>query len=142
MHTGALNGLSWMVRSDSAWMHTIDAWPVEAWEPGEWRISSVGLRALSPDARGRPRPTNYLLRLLGDRITGRRVDLDYATAERVLAREPVDNPLEVPGYAALTLDGQVIGRASVGRAGIRHEIPKARAKRLLEILRHERAPAS
>jgi 16S rRNA C967 or C1407 C5-methylase (RsmB/RsmF family) len=139
---GATDGLSWMVRGDSAWMHTLDAWPVEAWEPGEWRISSVGLRGLSPDARKRPRPTNYLLRSLGDAVTRRRIALDHATAQRVLKREQVPNPLDAPGYATLTLEGQVIGRASVGQAGVRHEIPKARAQRLLEILQREEAAAA
>jgi 16S rRNA C967 or C1407 C5-methylase (RsmB/RsmF family) len=137
---GATEGLRWMVRGDSAWMHTMDAWPVEAWEPGEWRISSVGLRGLSPDARRRLRPTNYLLRLLGDGVTHRCIPLDRGTAQRVLKRDPVLSPLDAPGYATLTLEGQVIGRASVGQAGIRHEIPKARAQRLLEILQREEAP--
>ncbi len=132
---GALDRLGWMYRSDSAWMHTCESWPVEAWPSNGWRVSSVGLRALSPDARGRARPTNYLLRALSS--GGRRIELDRATLRRLLAREPVPAPDPTPGYAVLALEGRVLGRVSVGRAGLRHEIPKARSKELLRALEAE-----
>jgi len=130
----ALQGLHWMVRSENAWMHTCDAWPVEAWEPDGWRVSSVGLRGLTPDARDRPRPTNYLLRRLGPAVQERVVELSGEVAVRALKREEVSVPPMDPGYATLKVGGSVVGRASVGRSGIRHEIPKARAQDLLKVL--------
>jgi NOL1/NOP2/sun family putative RNA methylase len=133
----ALDGLEWMARGDSAWMHTCTEWPVDAWEPDEWRISSVGLRGLSPGPRNEARPTNYLLRRLGDAVTARRVSLARSDAMTVLRREACAGPDLPPGHVALALDDLLIGRGSLGRAGIRHEIPKARAQRLLEILELE-----
>lgn len=130
----ALEGMGWMRRGDNGWMHTCDAWPVEAWEGADVRISSVGLRALSPDARDRPRPTNYLLQLLGPGVTRRRVELDAPALRRALRREPLPAPDLPPGHAALCLERQVVGRVSVGRAGLRHEIPKARARDLVRVL--------
>lgn len=127
----------WMLRSDSGWIHRCREWPVEAWEPGEWRISSVGLRGLSPDARGGARPTNYMLRMLESPKATRRVSLSRDQALTVLQRAPFSGPAMDPGYVTLDLDGGVIGRASTGRSGIRHEIPKARAQSLLKLLGRE-----
>ena len=130
----ALAGLGWMVRSENAWMHTCDAWPIESWEPDDWRVSSVGLRGLTPDARERPRATNYLLRRLGAAVRERVLELPGEVAMRVLHREEVAAPAMDPGYVALKVAGSVVGRASVGRSGIRHEIPKARAQDLLKVI--------
>ncbi len=130
----AVADLSWMVRRDNGWMHTCDAWPVPAWQGDGFRVSSVGLRGFSPDARDVPRPTNYLLRRLDPSVTRRRVVVDGDVARAVLRREPVPAPDMPPGHAALCVGDSVVGRASVGRAGIRHEIPKARAHDLLKVL--------
>lgn len=129
-----LTDLQWMVRRDNGWMHTCDAWPVPSWEGDGFRVSSVGLRGFSPDARDVPRPTNYLLRRLGPAVTQCRVDVDAATAARILRREDVPAPNMPPGHAALCVDGSVVGRVSVGRAGVRHEVPKSRAHDLLKVV--------
>lgn len=135
----AMSALRWMVRGDNGWMHGCETWPVPAWKGTEHRIPSVGLRALSPDARDRPRPTNSLLRWLGPRVTRRLLALDPATVRRVLRREAVAAPDMTPGHAALCVEELVVGRVSVGAAGIRHEIPKARAGDLLKALEAGRA---
>jgi len=129
----------WMLRGDSGWIHKCGEWPVDAWEPGEWRISSVGLRGLSPGARGSGRPTNYVLRMFENATTTRRVSLSGSEAMTVLRRESFDGPHMDPGYVTLDLEGSVVGRATTGRSGIRHEIPKARAASLLKLLGREQA---
>jgi NOL1/NOP2/sun family putative RNA methylase len=131
-----LRTAGWLVRGNSVWAHTCGAWPVEAWpEDGGWRYVCAGLRALKRDPRvGGERVTNDVLRWLGDEVTDRVVDLDEARLGRLLEGEPLDAGELDGGMAALRLGGDVIGRAIVAEDGLRHEIPKARARRLREIL--------
>lgn len=81
----ALDDLRWMRRGSNLWAHTLDGWPVEAWEASpHWRTVAVGFRALDLGGGGPPRPTNDLLAWLDDRITAGRVDLEAAEWVRLL----------------------------------------------------------
>jgi len=131
----ALAGTAWLSRGDHVWVHGCGEWPIEAWaERGGWRTISVGLRAASFDARGGPRPTNDLVRWLGDAIECRRVELGPDAWLRLLRREPVDTPGVEDGYAALCLDGLPLGRGFVRDGIARHEVPKVHARKLRETL--------
>lgn len=129
----ALEDVSWTLRGGRLWMHTAGEWPLPAWEPGRWRAISLGLRAVEFDTRGRPRPTNDLLRWLGDDVC--RIDLDDARLEALLERRPVETDVEQRGPITLGYRGASIGRGAVTARGLVSEIPKARARDLLRVLR-------
>lgn len=124
----------WIVRGGRIWTHTLDEWPLEGWDPGSWRLISVGVRALELDSRGRPRPTNDFLRLVGEHVRSARVDLTRPQLEGLLSgrREPVEEPRRGP--VALGLEGSVVGRGVLTDAGLLSEIPKARAADLERVL--------
>jgi len=125
--TRGLDRLKWVLRGGRAWMHTLDAWPLPSWEDGRWRPISVGIRAIDFDSKGRPRPTNDLLRLLDGAVRTRTIDLDEAELRALLRREPVPTDVEDRGPVALRYDGDMIGRGAVTVDGLKSEIPKARA---------------
>jgi hypothetical protein len=122
-------------------MHTIDAWPMESWTPGDWRPISVGLRAIDFDSRGRPRPTNDFLRWLAADVTGRVLDPAPEAVESFLARQAVPVDMDDRGPVAVRLNGDVIGRGAVTVDGLKSEIPKARAEDLLRCLAAQRGTA-
>ena len=124
----------WIVRGGRIWTHALDEWPLEAWAEGSWRPISLGVRAVELDSRGRPRPTNDFLRLLGPHVSRARSDLDRARLVRLLdgGREPVAE--ELLGPVALALEGSVVGRGALTRDGLVSEIPKARAADLERVL--------
>jgi len=136
--TRDLTNVHWTLRGGRAWMHTIDAWPIECWEPGDWRPISVGLRAIDFDSRGRPRPTNDFLRWLAADVTGRVLDPAPEAVEAILARQAVPVDLDDRGPVAVRLNGDVIGRGAVTVDGLKSEIPKARAQDLLRCLAAQR----
>ena len=126
----------WTMRGGRAWLHTVGEWPVGSWAEGSWRPVSVGQRALEFDTKGRPRPTNDFLRIVGDGVTRGVVDLSSAELQALLRREPVATDVEVRGPIALRFSGDVVGRGAVTDAGLVSEVPKARAadlKRLLDL---------
>ena len=125
--SGGLDDVSWTLRGGRVWMHSIDAWPLPAWDHGGWRPISVGLRAIEFDSRGRARPTNDFLRWLGSRIESRAIDLDDRELRALLRREPVPTQLDDRGPIALRWGGDVIGRGAVTADGLKSEVPKARA---------------
>ncbi len=130
-----LGELSWTVRGGRVWVHSVDAWPLEAWEKGDaWRAISIGIRAVEFDSRGRARPTNDILRLLSDDIRERRVDLDEDRLRDFLSRRPVPCDLDLRGPVAVGYRGQVVGRGARTAEGLKTEIPKARASDLLRVL--------
>ena len=129
-----LGAVRWTVRGGRAWLHTIDEWPLEGWEGGRWRPISVGFRAIDFDGRGRPRPTNDLLRWLADDVGRRVIDVARGTLDGLLRREAVACEVDERGPIALRFEGDVIGRGAVTVDGLKSEIPKARAADLLRIL--------
>lgn len=135
-----LSEMKWTLRGGRAWIHSVDAWPMDAWladtvDVPSWRPISVGIRAIDFDSRGRPRPTNDFLRWLGRDLTGRVIDVDLAEVRALLARTPVPTEVDDRGPVALRFRGDVIGRGAVTVDGLKSEIPKARAADLRECLR-------
>jgi hypothetical protein len=123
----------WTVRGGRAWLHTVGEWPVTGWEDGSWRPVSVGQRAVEFDTKGRPRPTNDFLRMVGPDVERRVVDLSQAELASLLRREPVGSDMDVRGPVALRYSGDVLGRGAVTAAGLVSEIPKARAADLRRV---------
>jgi 16S rRNA C967 or C1407 C5-methylase (RsmB/RsmF family) len=134
---GTLEARGWIVRGGRIWTHGVEAWPLEAWRAGRWRPISVGLRAIELDSRGRPRPTNDLLRLLGPLVSRARSDLDRDRLKRLLDGGTEPAPMDLLGPVALALDGRVLGRGASTREGLVSEIPKARAADLRRVLSAE-----
>jgi hypothetical protein len=124
----------WIVRGGRVWIHTAQEWPLEAWAEGPWRAISVGLRAIEIDTRGRPRPTNDFLRLVGPHVRRARVDTTVAQLSGLLGGGIERVAGELRGPVALSLDGSVVGRGALGPEGLRAEIPKARAADLERVL--------
>ena len=127
-----LGDVGWTMRGARAWLHTVGEWPLEAWGEGRWRPVSIGLRALEFDSRGRPRPTNDFLRWVG--ADAGMVDLTADELRVLLRREAIPTGVERRGPIALGHRGDVVGRGAVTGAGLKSEIPKARANDLLRIL--------
>jgi NOL1/NOP2/sun family putative RNA methylase len=122
------------MRGGRAWMHTVTEWPVASWEEGGWRVVSVGQRALEFDTKGRPRPTNDFLRMVGDGVTRGVAELSQGELTSLLGREAVPTDIETRGPIALRYGGDVVGRGAVTEAGLVSEIPKARASDLKRVL--------
>jgi tRNA (cytosine49-C5)-methyltransferase len=130
-----LEGLEWIQRGGRAWLHALGEWPLEGWEEGAWRAISVGYRAVDFDSRGRPRPSNDLLRTLDNAVQSRKIALDREDLLRLLRREPVEVAADRPrGPVAVEYGGDALGRAAVTAEGLKSEIPKARAADLLRVL--------
>jgi len=123
----ALDHLRWMFRGGRAWFHTLDAWPLPIWEEGGWRAISVGIRGIDFDSRGRARPSNDLIRLFGENLTGRVVDVDDEEIRTLLAKKPIPATETERGPIAIRHRGDVVGRGAVTVDGLKSEIPKTRA---------------
>jgi NOL1/NOP2/sun family putative RNA methylase len=126
----ALGASGWTLRGETVWMHRCSEWPVPAWEPGSWRVVSVGLRAIEIDTRGRPRATNDLLRYASASVRSA-VDVGREGLSGLLrgGTSPAQATARL-GPVALRLGAEVLGRGAVTRAGLVSEIPKARAREL------------
>ena len=124
----------WTVRGGRAWLHTVGEWPMASWGEGAWRPVSIGQRALEFDTKGRPRPTNDFLRMVGHELTRGVADLSPAELTSLLLRERVPTDVEIRGPIALRHEGDVIGRGAVTVDGLVSEIPKARAADLKRVL--------
>jgi NOL1/NOP2/sun family putative RNA methylase len=124
----------WIVRGGKIWLHSAGEWPLEGWAEGPWRPISVGVRAIELDSRGRPRPTNDFLRLVGEHVSRARIDLTGAQLGGLLNghAEPIAEGLLGP--VALGFEGEVIGRGAVTARGLLSEIPRARAADLKRVL--------
>jgi hypothetical protein len=130
-----LGGCNWMLRADTIWAHRLSEWPLEAWEAGDWRAVSTGIRAIELDTSGRARPTNDFLRLASARVSASVVDVSRERLLGLLSGR-ADDAGGLPGLGplALRLEGEVVGRGVAGRAGLASEIPKARALDLARAL--------
>ena len=133
--SGALEDLRWMARGSDLWVHRCGTWPIDTWGESErWKVVSVGLRAMVPDYRDRPRPTNHLLRLLEKAVMSNLVRLSTSQWTELLAGEDVAAPGVESGFAPLGLMEHVAGRGLVRGGKVRHEIPKVQARWLRKIL--------
>ena len=131
----AFEGLQWMARGDDLWVHRCGSWPLDVWgESDRWRVVSVGLRAMVPDYKDRPRPTNDLLRLLEGAVTSSVVPLSREEWKALLEGTEVDVSGVQSGFVPLGLDGHVAGRGLVRDERVKHEIPKVQARWLAKIL--------
>jgi NOL1/NOP2/sun family putative RNA methylase len=122
-----MDRFGYMRRGTNVWVHGLDAWPIETWEPGRWRSISNGFRAFDLNA-AYPRPTNDLFQLLDDAVGKRRVVLDPDGWTDLLAgrRVRVDEPPH--GYVALVLAGEVVGRGFVREGVLTSQIPRGRTR--------------
>ncbi|HBE00190.1 MAG TPA: hypothetical protein DC060_18600, partial [Gemmatimonadetes bacterium] len=137
---GELADVGWVQRGGRLWLHSLDEWPLDAWREGPWRDGawrpiSVGFRAVDFDSRDRPRPTNDLLRWLGDSVRERVFDLGRERMLRLALREPLDFQEEIRGPVALRFEGDVVGRGAATVDGLKSEIPKARSADLVRTLK-------
>ena len=125
----------WIVRGKDLWVHCCEGWPLGSWgESDSWRVVSVGLRAMVPDYRNRPRPTNDLFRLLEEAILPKLISLTLDQWTKLLDGEDVEVPGVESGFVPLGLQGHVAGRGLVRGETARHEIPKVPARWLAKIL--------
>ncbi len=131
-----LEGMHPLVRGGRLWLHALEEWPLEGWAEGAWRPISAGFRAVEIDSRGRPRPTNDLLRWAGAAVRRGVLDVDEDALLRLLGRETL--PLSDDagrGPVALRFRGEVVGRGMATAAGLRSEVPGARASDLESAVR-------
>jgi NOL1/NOP2/sun family putative RNA methylase len=125
----------WMLRGEDIWAHRCESWPLGSWgESDRWRVVSVGLRAMVPDYRNRPRPTNDLFRLLEKALLPKMISLSVDQWTELLSGEDVAVPGAESGFVPLGLQGDVLGRGLVRGETVRHEIPKVQARWLAKIL--------
>ncbi len=125
----------WIVRGEDLWAHRCGTWPMESWgESDRWRVVSVGLRAMVPDYRNRPRPTNDLFRLLETALLPKLTSLTLDEWAKLLDGEDVPVPGVESGFVPLGIQGHVGGRGLVRGETVRHEIPKVQARWLAKIL--------
>lgn len=127
----------WIVRGGRIWLHTLEQWPLDSWEPGAWRPISIGIRALEMDSRGRPRPTNDFLRLASDMVRTAREELSEVELVRLICGEALARDTDLRGPVAVACQGDVFGRGALTERGLVSEIPKARAGDLRRALSEE-----
>ena len=125
--SSGLDKLRWVFRGGRVWFHTLDAWPLPQWTEGGWRAISVGIRGIDFDTQGRPRPSNDLMRLFGDHLTGRVVDVDDEEMRALLARKAIPAAEGERGPIGIRHRGDMVGRGALTVDGLKSEIPKARA---------------
>ena len=126
--------LRWLSRGGDLWVHTCDAWPVDAWGAGTWRFVSVGLRAVRRDPREGWRPTNDLLRWLDADLRARVVRLGVREWIHLLDGRGWPAPGVPDGTVALACDGDVVGRGRARQGRVYAELPAGRARELRRVL--------
>ncbi|MBT8403621.1 MAG: RsmB/NOP family class I SAM-dependent RNA methyltransferase [Gemmatimonadetes bacterium] len=129
----------WMRRGSNLWLHGLDAWPVDHWEPGRhWRVVALGLRAVDLSGDGPPRPTNDLLQRLDDQVTRNRVDLTAEEWRGLLDGRRTDIPGIERGHVALGLETpsgrHVVGWGFVRDGRLKDHIPRGRRKWLRNVV--------
>ncbi len=99
----------------------------------EDEFMAAGIRLLRDTGIGM-KPTTYGLKLVGDAITERRVELSREDLEAlVFDRERLDCPFS-NGYVVLVFRDTVIGCGLVTGRGLETQIPKGRAQDLASML--------
>jgi hypothetical protein len=129
----------WMRRGSNLWLHGLDAWPVEHWEPGRhWRVVALGLRAVDLSGDGPPRPTNDLLQRLDTQVTRNRLDLSPEAWRGLLDGRRTDVPDIERGHVALGLEtpggSHVVGWGFVREGRLKEHIPRGRRKWLRNVV--------
>ena len=133
---GTLDRLRWMQRGSNAWGHSLEGWPVEAWEPGgHWRTVAVGFRALDLGGNGPPRPTNDLMAWLDGEITSGRVERSAEEWLALLTEGQLPIAADAKdGLVALCHRGMVLARGFQRDGVLRHEVPKGRLNWLRNVM--------
>lgn len=132
-------GLGWMRRGTNLWLHGLDAWPVDSWDPGgHWRMVALGLRAFDLRGDGPPRPTNDLLQWLDHRVTRNRADLSASQWRDVLDGRATSVPGVERGHLALGLETDrsrhIVGWGFVRDGRLKDHIPRGRRKWLRNVV--------
>lgn len=127
----SLDTFRWMRRGSNLWLHRVDQWPVDAWEPGgHWRTVALGLRAVDLRGDGPPRPTNDLLQWLNQRVRLNRFDMGPEGWRGLLDGRLTTVPGIERGHLALGLElaGQshVVGWGFVRDGRLKDHIPRGR----------------
>ncbi len=135
----AFAGHDWMRRGSNLWLHGLDRWPIDAWEPGgHWRMVALGLRAVDLSGDGPPRPTNDLLQWLDQRVRNHRLDLSPRVWRDLLDGRLVEVPGVDRGHRALGLEGpagsHVVGWGFVREGRLLEHIPRGRRKWLRNVV--------
>lgn len=132
-------GHDWMRRGSNLWLHGLDRWPLDRWEPGgHWRMVALGLRAVDLSGDGPPRPTNDLLQWLDRDVTAHRLDLPPHVWRDLLDGRLVEVPGVDRGHRALGLAGptgpHVVGWGFVRDGRLLEHIPRGRRKWLRNVV--------
>jgi 23S rRNA U2552 (ribose-2'-O)-methylase RlmE/FtsJ len=133
-----LASAEWLLRADNIWTHTAGAWPWPGWgdplDPSS-RLVSVGLRAIRVRSGGALIPTNdFFVRWGSEVAPHRRISLEASDLSKVLRGERLPAGGRLPGAYALVIENETVGRGVVGPDGLRTEIQRAHAERLLSLL--------
>ena len=137
---GAFAGHRWMRRGTNLWLHTLEEWPLAAWqEGGHWRMVAMGLRGVDLSGDGPPRPTNDLLQWLDGRVTRNRLDLDAERWRGLLDGRLTEIPDVDRGHRALGLvlphgDAHLVGWGFVRDGRLKDHIPRGRRKWLRNVV--------
>lgn len=136
--------VGWMARNENLWAETAGEWPVDGWKPhGGWRVVSLGLRAFREGADGRETPSNAFLTRFQGALRRGIVDVNDAELSALLSgvRAGAGSSPDAPsGPVAVRWNGQVLGRATLGSAGLDLQIPRSQALRLQALLGLNTAP--
>jgi hypothetical protein len=133
----------WLLRADSAWLHSCAEWPLGGWlergaDEAGWDLLSVGVRAFRLESSGRMRATNDLLRRLDGALKERTVTLNADEMLRLVGGGELTAGETSDGYVALRLEQGVVGRGFVRGGRLRSEIPRPQAGLLADALRASR----
>lgn len=140
----AWNGVRWTERGGRLWLHSLTECPWSRWTGAQGgrarpsngvRLTAAGFRAMEFDSRGRPRPTNDLLRWLNHDVRSRTRDVDGEDLRALARGETIsDSSGRTLGPLALRHQGEVIGRVAATRAGLKSELGRARMSDLTRVL--------
>ena len=106
-------------------------------EPERMDTVAAGIRALRKQKFGF-KPTTYILQFLGDEISRNVVELKRKELDKVVfQRESLESKRISNlsrGFVALKFSGEILGCGLKTRNGLKTQIPKARSKKLQDVL--------
>lgn len=128
-------GWSWVVRGGDVRVHLMGEWPLEGWAAGPaLPLASLGLRALTPDRKGRLRPTTDLLRWVGPALGKGLVELDQPEWLRLLSGAEIRLSHPPEGFVALGFQGLPLARGNVRKGRVFHELSPGRSRWLRAVM--------